>query len=102
MEKLIKTRPPKIVAHYKLGEWSITITEEHDSVYKDTLYGFHLTGLNITEYMFGIPRFQLQQLHLSFEDLILNNLEEYITFFKKAYDPCDEIENPFAELELQL
>ena len=102
MEKLVKTRPPKIVAHYKLGEWSITITEEHDSVYNEALYRFYLTGLSITEYMFGVPRSQLQQLHLSFEDLILNNLEEYITFFKKAYDPCDEIENPFAELELQL
>lgn len=102
MEKLLKTRPPKIIACYKLGEWSITITEEHDSLYKDSLYGFYLTGLSITEYMFGVPKAHLQQLHLSFEDLILNNLEEYITFFKKAYDPCDEIVNPYAELKPQL
>ena len=64
MEKLIKTRPQKIIACYKLGEWSITITEEHDSVYKDSLYGFYLTGLSVTEYMFGIPKHQLQQLKL--------------------------------------
>lgn len=102
MEKLVKTRKPKIVANYKFGEWTITITEEHNPIYNEVLYSFYLTGLSITEYMFGIPKHQLQQLHLSFEELILNNLEEYITFFKKAYDHCDEIENPFAELEPQL
>ena len=99
MEKLVKTRKPKIVANYKFGEWTITITEEHNSIYNETQYNFFLTGESLSEYMFGIPKSNLFQ---SFEELILNNLEEYITFFKKAYDHCDEIENPFAELEPQL
>ena len=99
MEKLLKTHKPKILENYKFGEWTITITEEHSSIYNETQYNFYLTGLSITEYMFGIPKHQIFQ---SFEELILNNLEEYITFFKKEYDPCDEIENPYAELETQL
>ena len=97
MEKLIKTRKPKIVENYKFGKWTITITEEHNSIYNESLYSFYLTGLSITEYMFGVPKHQLFQ---SFEELILNNLEEYITFFKKEYDHCDEIENPFDDEEL--
>ena len=97
METLEKIAIPKIIQNYKFGEWTITITEEYNSVYNDTVYGFYLTGLSITEYMFGIPKHQLFQ---SFEELILNNLEEYITFFKKEYDHCDEIENPFDDEEL--
>ncbi len=94
MENLIKTSNPNIIETYKFREWTITIIEEFSPIYNEPVYEFYLTGLSITNYMFGIPKRNLFQ---SFEELIINNLEEHIVVFKKLFDECDEIENPFED-----
>lgn len=87
MEKLIKIENPNIIETYKFGDWTVTIVEEGSD--NNHVYGYYLTGLGFTDYMFGIPNQMLP------EELIVSNLAEYIPMFKERYDTCDEIENPF-------
>jgi hypothetical protein len=43
--------------------------------------------------MFALP----ENSYVSFEEMIMNNLEDSIKLFKDKYDTCNEIENPFDE-----
>ena len=97
MKKLKKLQVPKIVEHYELGDWKVTIVEENDTVYNEPTYEFYLTADYITDYMFGAPKSMLEVTGLTLEELAINNLPQSIISFKERFDECDTLENPFEE-----
>ena len=93
MEELVRLPRPRIVANYQFGEWTITVIETKGTGDYERTHEFYLSALGITDFMFGLP----ENSYTSFEDMIMNNLKDYIKLFKDKYDTCNEIENPFDE-----
>lgn len=96
MKKLIRTETAKLIRGYNFRDWKITVAEEGFTS-DNLIYSFYLTGLSTTMFMFGVEKKTMEETGHTFESLILQNLEEQISYFTENYNEGYELENPFED-----